>query len=220
MAPYYPITICRSDGLLEVKTKGITELNQPTTPQLDDTPDNDGNVDCYKKLESDEPKAVDWRRKLGGMMMHVLGGKGHAGMASLVSCVSRSCSQHADKNYILKELPEGYVLWEHVKYNVDKAAEEKKKEKGKHAAGVFERQDAYLYGHPQGRKKRFRSPADFFPHLLWLATDPEGDARNCSCKICSPDGEEEVVNEPTRVEAPVKKETRILPPSVVAIKSL
>jgi hypothetical protein len=107
-----------------------------------------------------------------------------------------------------------------VKYNVEKAAEERKKEKGKHAAGVFERQDAYLYGHPQGRKKRFRSPADFFPHLLWLATDKEGDPRNCSCKICSPDGDEDVEafssKSEVQVQVPVKNEVKFAPPTLPA----
>lgn len=56
-----------------------------------------------------------------------------------------------------------------------------------HAKGPNDRQDAYLYGHPLGRKKRYRSPADFFPHLLWLATDKDGDPNNCACKICSPE---------------------------------
>lgn len=80
MAPYYPVTVCRSDGLLEVITKsGIRELNQPTPDQLSDKPDANGNVDCYKRLDVDDPKAVDWRRKLGGMMMHLLGGKAHSG---------------------------------------------------------------------------------------------------------------------------------------------
>jgi hypothetical protein len=106
-----------------------------------------------------------------------------------------------DRNYILKELPEGYVLWEHVKYKINKTADERKNEKGKHAGGGLDRQDAYLYGHPQGRKKRYRSPADFFPHALWLATDKEGDPRNCSCKICSPDGDEEPIEVATRHEA-------------------
>lgn len=46
---------------------------------MNDTPDANGNVDCYKKLEVDEAKHVDWRRKLGGMLMHLLGGKAHAG---------------------------------------------------------------------------------------------------------------------------------------------
>ena len=57
--------------------------------------------------------------------------------------------------------------------------------------GIFERQDAYLYGHPEGRKKRFRSPADFVPHLLWLESDKDGDRANCSCKLCSPDKDDE-----------------------------
>lgn len=99
------------------------------------------------------------------------------------------------------------MLWEHLKYNVDKVNGDKSREKGKHAAGVFERQDAYLYGHPQGRKKRYRSPADFFHHLLWLAVDKEGDPVNCSCKICSPDGEDEI-EESGRATSQLKKETK------------
>lgn len=105
-----------------------------------------------------------------------------------------------------------------MKYKTDKGAEDKKKEKGKHAAGVFERQDAYLYGHPEGRKKRYRSPADFMPHVLWLATDKEGDRRNCSCKICSPDGDEET-QDTIKVETPVKKEIKAQLPMSVAPKS-
>lgn len=97
----------------------------------------------------------------------------------------------ADRSYTLTDLPEGYILWEHVKYNKHKLDAEQKKDKGKHAAGIYERQDTYLYGHPQGRKKRYRSPADFFPHVLWLATDKDGDPRNCSCKVCAPFGEDE-----------------------------
>lgn len=82
MAPYYPLTIERSDGQLEVITKmGVRELNQPTAAQLNDTPDKDGMVDCYKKLDPGEPKAIDWRRKIGGMLMHLLGGKAHAGIS-------------------------------------------------------------------------------------------------------------------------------------------
>jgi hypothetical protein len=83
MAPHFPVTICRSDGQTEVITKtGIQELNRPTAAQLNGAPDAEGNVDCYKKLDYDEPKAVDWRRKLGGMLMHLLGGKAHSGMLS------------------------------------------------------------------------------------------------------------------------------------------
>jgi len=85
MALHYPVTICRSDGLLEVKTKtGATEANQPTEAQRSSTPDMEGNVDCYKKLEHDDPKAQDWRRKLGGMLMQVLGGEEHSGMRPFI----------------------------------------------------------------------------------------------------------------------------------------
>ena len=81
MVSYYPVTICRSDGVLETFTKtGLKELNRPTPSQLDDTPDPDGVIDCYKKLENDHPKSLEWRRKLGGMIMHHLGGSAHSGI--------------------------------------------------------------------------------------------------------------------------------------------
>ena len=58
---------------------------------------------------------------------------------------------------------------------------------GNQADDPNHRQDSYLYRHSQGPRKRFRSPADFYPHLLWLATDNSGDSDNCSCKICTPE---------------------------------
>ena len=86
MAPYFPVTICRSDGQPEIITKGgVIELNQPTPAQLSDTPDANGNVDCYKKLGPEETKAVDWRRKLGGMLMNLLGGKEHSGILQAIA---------------------------------------------------------------------------------------------------------------------------------------
>jgi hypothetical protein len=76
-----------------------------------------------------------------------------------------------------------------------------------HAGGGNDRQDAYLYGHPAGRRKRFRSPADFFPHLLWLCTDESGDPDNCGCKICSPeDLEYAIPGAQTKTEKQIKTE--------------
>ena len=76
MAPYYPLTICRSDGLLEFEIrKGVMEPNKPTAAQLDESPNSAGEVDYYKKLEADSPKSIDWTRKIGGMLMATLGGK-------------------------------------------------------------------------------------------------------------------------------------------------
>ena len=86
---------------------------------------------------------------------------------------------------MLVTFPENYRLYEHVKKTErDGKLEIKSKT---HAAGGNDRQDAYLYGYPAGRKKRFRSPAEFFPHLLWLCTDESGDPDNCSCKLCQPE---------------------------------
>lgn len=83
MPAYYPVTICRSDGQFEVSLKNgaAKELNRPTAEQLDKTPDAEGYVDFYEPLGLEDTKAKDWRRKIGGMLMHVLGGKEHASMS-------------------------------------------------------------------------------------------------------------------------------------------
>ena len=82
-----------------------------------------------------------------------------------------------------------------------------------HAGGGHDRQDAYLYGHPSGRKKRYRSPADFFPHLLWLVTDETGDRNNCSCKLCSPEelqnDEKPSASRNVRPEVSLKREEKL-----------
>lgn len=92
---------------------------------------------------------------------------------------------------MLVAFPEHYRLYEHIK-KTEKDGKTEVKTKT-HAAGGNERQDAYLYGHPAGRRKRYRSPADFFPHLLWLCTDESGDPDNCGCKICSPEDLEDLL---------------------------
>ncbi|KAL8928907.1 MAG: hypothetical protein Q9172_000745 [Xanthocarpia lactea] len=190
MAPYRPIYVTRSDGKLEILSKSRKkEANAPTADQLDSRPDAKGNTDYFKELELGDAKEVDWRRKLGGMLIREIGGPEHPG-----------------SNYILAALPENYRLYERVK-----------------SGPSSEITDAYLYGHPQGRKKRYRSPGDFFPHLLWLATDDNGDPDNCSCKLCAPD-DLQVFKEPDRIkppepvkkeQAPVKKE--FMPPKASAI---
>ncbi|KAI4200371.1 MAG: hypothetical protein LQ346_002381 [Caloplaca aetnensis] len=191
MAPYFPLYVLRSDGKAEVLTRARKkELNVPTDDQLSTKPDGKGNVDYFKELEAGDAKEVDWRRKLGGMLIGEVGGQTHAG-----------------SNYILAALPENYRLYERVKSN---------------SAGS-ETTDAYLYGHPHGRKKRYRSPGDFFPHLLWLATDESADADNCSCKFCAPD-DIQVFEKPDKPkppepvkkpESPMRKDS--LPPKMPAV---
>ncbi|KAL1304518.1 hypothetical protein AAFC00_003504 [Neodothiora populina] len=171
MGRFLPLYVRRSDGKLEtLNSHKRKEGNQPTTEQLDSSPDATGTSDYYRTVALEEAKHLDWRRKLGSMLARELG---------LVD---------SDKGYILVAFPENYRLFEHVK-TVKRANEPGRSvtTTKTHAGGGNDRQDAYLYGHPMGRKKRFRSPADFFPHLLWLCTDEAGDPDNCTCKICCPE---------------------------------
>ena len=78
---------------------------------------------------------------------------------------------------MLRDFPENYTLWTHSRNVVTSKA----KKEGKRRA------DAYLYGHPNGPSGRYRSPAEFLPHLMWLATDETADRNNCGCKLCFSD---------------------------------
>lgn len=68
-----------------------------------------------------------------------------------------------DPNHICR-LPQGYSLW-----YVPRAT----------AKGG---QDAYLYGHPDGRSRRFRSRPDFLPHYWHLVYGTECTCRHCGGK--------------------------------------
>jgi len=97
-------------------------------------------------------------------------------------CLHRLTEADKWQQTILWEFPENYKLYEHIKTKADGQAKTVKN----HSGGGHDRQDAYLYGYPKGPRKRYRSPADFFPHLLWLCTDENSDYQNCTCKMCSP----------------------------------
>lgn len=204
MGRFLPLYVRRSDGKLEtVNTHKRKEPNQPTPEQLDMKPDAKGTSDYYREVPMDEPKHLDWRRKLGGMLARELGWSDSGMSVPIAGHQIQSANIFADKGYILVAFPEFYRLFEHVKTVKKVEGDGKTITKTKtHAGGGNDRQDAYLYGHPMGRKKRFRSPADYFPHLLWLVTDETGDPDNCSCKICCP---EEFDEKPTSAAA---KETR------------
>ncbi|KAI4247794.1 MAG: hypothetical protein LQ352_006095 [Teloschistes flavicans] len=77
--PISPASSQASDGKLEVLTKSRKkELNAPSEDQLDSKPDLKGNVDYFKEVEVGDAKEVDWRRKLGGMLIREVGGQEHA----------------------------------------------------------------------------------------------------------------------------------------------
>lgn len=81
MAPYFPLYLNRSDGRLEtvsLKSKK-KESNAPNEAQLNANREVNGNRDFYKSIEVGDAKEVDWRRKLGGMLMKEIGDKEHSG---------------------------------------------------------------------------------------------------------------------------------------------
>lgn len=74
MGRFYPLYLRRSDGQAEVTNHHKRkEPNEPTMEQLDATPDANGTSDYYREIPIDEPKHLDWRRKLGGMLARDLG---------------------------------------------------------------------------------------------------------------------------------------------------
>ena len=80
MAPFFYVDVRRSDGKYECETKSKQkELNEPTKEQLDNTPNEKGVSDYYKELKEGEAKELDWRRKLGGMLMRQVGDEKHRG---------------------------------------------------------------------------------------------------------------------------------------------
>jgi len=96
MAPYYPLYIRRSDGKLEVRASSkAKELNQPLAQQLNTKPNAQGISDFYRLCETGETKEVDWRRKLGGMLMREIGDKEPKGLLIITLIYSRYANYYA-----------------------------------------------------------------------------------------------------------------------------
>lgn len=185
------IWLSRSDGTLETIGKNrIREPNEPTREQLDKSPNAQGLADYYHLIELGEDKEVEWRRKLGTLLQQYLG---HLEQDSEDLFKEHMCNfveliQFVETPWILGHLPQNYRLWEHVKTNITQTTTTGEFTRGQdNGRSINDRQDTYLYGHPGGRRKRYRSPADFFNHLLWLIEDEGGNPDNCTCKICAPD---------------------------------
>ena len=188
------LIIGRSDGKRTVENSKSRqkEDNQPTKAQLQKTVDSKGVQNYYQAVKIGHPKSMEWRKKLGGMLMNQLGkpydtceftGKVHIYTDPLADI-------RLAMEYCLADFPENYRLYEHCRIMPEALKSEKEGSKYPN-----ERRDYYLYGHPGGRKKRFRSPADFLPHLLWMSTDQEGDPENCECKLCTSEDFLKLANE-------------------------
>jgi hypothetical protein len=109
------------------------------------------------------------------------------------------------RSFLLQEFPAGFTLWEHIKKTETADGTGKAPKTKSHAAGGHDRMDAYLYGHHG--KKRFRSPGEFFPHLLWLLTDESKSYENCRCVCCCPDPLQPAETRATSAKAEKKTKT-------------
>lgn len=68
-----PIEVYRSDARLVIRTKKrsgetVAVRNEPLPAQLDPTPNARGEQDYYRLLNNDDPKAKEWRYKLGNKL--------------------------------------------------------------------------------------------------------------------------------------------------------
>lgn len=125
---FWPVFPQRSDGRTVVNNKGAPVRNGPTESQLDRTPNEQGQSDYYRLIDKDDAKHVDWRKKLGGMLVREIG---------------RAEDEDKWQQCILWDFPEGYRLYEHIKSKTNG-------ESKNHSGGGHDRQDAYLYGYPKG----------------------------------------------------------------------
>ena len=79
LTSFWPIFAGKSDGQDVVNLKGRVLRNGPTQEQLDDKPNDQGQRDYYREIKKDDPKHLDWRKKLGGMLLREIGGKQNEG---------------------------------------------------------------------------------------------------------------------------------------------
>jgi hypothetical protein len=80
LTSFWPIFAVKSDGHEVVNQKGRVVRNGPTTEQLNKKPNDQGQCDFYREIQKDDPKHIDWRKKLGGMLLREIGGKQYEGI--------------------------------------------------------------------------------------------------------------------------------------------
>ena len=90
MVALIELFIARSDGKQEIiSTKGGTLNNGPTAKQLSKVQGQNGSSGYYQAVEHSDSKSVEWRRKLGGLLMREVGAPGE-----IILCPQARRSQH------------------------------------------------------------------------------------------------------------------------------
>ncbi|KAF2857701.1 hypothetical protein K470DRAFT_279115 [Piedraia hortae CBS 480.64] len=149
----------------------------------------------YRRLPLDDPRSIYWRKELATRFVreqHLSNSNNPSSgcPTSSVPSSNRRASTNSVSNpstathppstglasthqsvtlpkFILTDFPPGYTLWEYVTVA-----------NGKHRV----RKDFYLYGHPHGVSRRYKSPNHFLPHLCWLS---KGMVGKCGCLPCN-----------------------------------
>ncbi|RIA99085.1 hypothetical protein C1645_811819 [Glomus cerebriforme] len=143
---------------VKVEPEGLTVTATDATSENFPTNNTPGTPDEEGRQSYYRP--VEMREAKWDLYCNKLG-------AALARELKRANKKIVIHNDVLTDLPEGYRLFEHVKNYIN---EPKKR-----------RTDTYLYGFGS---IKFRSPAEFEDHLLWLASD---QSTHCSCKYCFKD---------------------------------
>ncbi len=165
---YKPVWIARSDGELEIKSSRYGK--EFNAPSDIQLNKESSEDDYYELLPVWHDIAQEWKRILGGMLQ-------------------REQKGPIDQKWMLVDFPENYRLYRRIKKGDQPLDELTKSNK---------LPEAWLYGYPLGRKRRYKSAVEFFPHLLWLAEGKSDDHTDCACRYCAPEWIQEVKPLPGR----------------------
>lgn len=181
---YKPVWIARSDGELEIKSSKYGK--ELNAPSDIQLNKEASEDDYYEPLPVWHDIAQEWKRILGGML-------------------HREQKGPPEQKWMLVDFPENYRLYRRIKKGDQPTDELSKSNK---------LPEAWLYGYPLGRKRRYKSAVEFFPHLLWLAEGKSDDHIDCACKYCAPEWIQEVKPlpgrdgfGPTKVVSAIRKDT-------------
>ncbi|KAF9466099.1 hypothetical protein BDZ94DRAFT_1158717 [Collybia nuda] len=146
-----PVSVPENATFLEFERSDGDRRTWPTntTPIVD----SEGHVNFMQPVDLESSSAIRWR--IG------------AGQGAAVAL-----ERPAGPNYVLKDWPEGYRLFDHHK-----------------GPEANPRHDLYMFG---SSNRRFRSINEFLPHAIWLLKDPTMNPSNCQCKYCSKKTQKEV----------------------------
>ncbi|KAI9033215.1 hypothetical protein DFJ74DRAFT_640496 [Hyaloraphidium curvatum] len=145
----------------------------------------DGRLNCYELQRGDGDALAGWLEKLGSLLARYRADPRSVRTAEGALDVPR---KKPDDGTRLSALPRGYALYTQLFTSVGRNGNPQSVHLDSVSGLPNVRRDPYLFGHPNGPSARFRSPAEFAPHLIWLedvSTGKAGRDSRCPCRLCS-----------------------------------